>query len=144
MSGIEAAFFGALSRDAESKTSKSDKPYLRINVRISDGPDAQWISVLAFDEKAIAAADNFVKGARVYVEGRLTLGEYTAGDGSKRASLSCMSWHCRLAQIGRNKTKRARHTAAPSIAGGVADFGSAAARTAPGQAHADLDDEIPF
>jgi single-stranded DNA-binding protein len=107
---IEAAFFGALGRDAEPKVSSGGKSYLRANVRVGDGEGAQWVSVLAFDEKAIEAADNFVKGARVYVEGRLTLGEYTAGDGGKRASLSRMSWHCRLAQIGRNKPKRQRHT----------------------------------
>jgi single-stranded DNA-binding protein len=108
MSGVEAAFFGALGCDAESKVSKTGKPYLRAGVRIGDGEAAQWINVTAFDPAAIAAADKFVKGARVYCEGRLTLGEYMAGDGSKRASLSCMSWHFRLPQIGRNKPKRQR------------------------------------
>jgi single-stranded DNA-binding protein len=109
MSGIEAAFFGALGRDAESKVSK-------------------WVNVTAFDDKAIAASDKFLKGARVYIEGRLSLDEWTAQDGAKRTSLSCLSWHFRLAQIGRNKPKRQRDSseAAPAQVGG--DFG----------------DEIPF
>ena len=34
MSGIECAFFGTLGRDAESKVSKTGKPYLRLNVRV--------------------------------------------------------------------------------------------------------------
>jgi single-stranded DNA-binding protein len=131
MSGIEAAFFGALGRDAEPKVSAAGKNYLRANVRVGDGDAAQWISVLAFDAAAIEAADKFLKGARVYVEGRLTLGEYTAGDGSKRASLSCMSWHCRLAQIGRNKPKR------------KSGDGQSTGRAAPAQ-DGDFGDEIPF
>ena len=53
MSGIEAAFFGALGRDAESKVSKSGKRYLRLNVRVGDGDSAQWVSVMCFDEEAI-------------------------------------------------------------------------------------------
>jgi single-stranded DNA-binding protein len=131
MSGIEAAFFGALGRDAEPKVSAAGKNYLRANVRVGDGDAAQWISVLAFDAAAIEAADKFLKGARVYVEGRLTLGEYTAGDGSKRASLSCMSWHCRLAQIGRNKPKRKSRDEQPT------------GQAAPARA-VDFGDEIPF
>jgi single-stranded DNA-binding protein len=134
MSGIEAAFFGALGRDAEPKVSSGGKPYLRANVRVGDGEAAQWVSILAFDEKAIAAADNFVKGARVYVEGRLTLDKWSK-DGAERVGLSCMSWHCRLAEIGRNKPKkRTRHTTAPSVAAG------SAGQAAPG----DLNDEIPW
>jgi hypothetical protein len=39
---IEAAFFGALGRDGELKTSKNGKPYLRLNIRVGDGDTAQW------------------------------------------------------------------------------------------------------
>jgi single-stranded DNA-binding protein len=72
MSGIEAAFFGALGRDAEAKTSKAGKAYLRLNVRVGDGDTAQWVSVMAFDQNAIDAADKLLKGARVYIEGSLS------------------------------------------------------------------------
>ena len=106
MSGIEAAFFGALGRDAESKTSKSGKPYLRLNIRIGDGDGVQWISVMAFDQNAIDAADKLLKGARVYIEGSLSVTEWSGQDGVKRHGLSVMSWHCRLSQIGRNKAPR--------------------------------------
>ncbi|HZR74556.1 single-stranded DNA-binding protein [Bradyrhizobium sp.] len=106
MSGIEAAFFGALSRNAESKTSQAGKRYLRMNVRIGDGDAVQWVNVTVFDPAAIEAADKLVKGARVYIEGRLSLDEWTAQDGAKRHGLSAASWHCRLSQIGRNKPKR--------------------------------------
>jgi single-stranded DNA-binding protein len=123
MSGIEAAFFGALSRDAESKTSKSGKHYLRLNLRVGDGDGAQWVSVMAFDQNAIDVADKLLKGARVYVEGSLSVTEWSRQDGVKRHGLSMMSWHCRLSQIGRNRPKRAR---AAGIDAGFDDEGAAA------------------
>jgi len=49
MSGIEAAFFGVLARDAEGKTSKTGKSYVRFTARVGDGDSVQWVSVLAFD-----------------------------------------------------------------------------------------------
>jgi single-stranded DNA-binding protein len=107
MSGIEAAFFGALGRDAESKISKGGKPYLRLNIRVGDGDGAQWVSVMVFDQSAIDAVDKLIKGARCYVEGSLSVTEWSGQDGVKRHGLSVMSWHCRLSQIGRNKAPRA-------------------------------------
>lgn len=100
---IEAAFFGTLGRDAESKTSSSGKNYARLNVRVGDGRDQQWISVMVFDDAALAQADKMTKGVRVYVEGRLAVSEWTGTDGAKRFGLSVMAWHCRLAHIGRLK-----------------------------------------
>ena len=97
--GIEAAFLGTLGKDAEPKTSGAGKPYLRANVRVGDGERAQWVNVTAFDADAIATADKFVKGAAVYIEGRLSLDKWTDHGGASRSGLSCMSWHCRLAQI---------------------------------------------
>jgi len=85
MSGIEAALFGVLGRDAERKTSKAGKPYLRFTVRIGDGDGVQWVSVLCFDGSTIEVADKMVAGARVYVEGILKLDEWTAQDGTKAA-----------------------------------------------------------
>jgi hypothetical protein len=57
MSNIECAFFGVLGRDGEAKTSKAGKPYLRLNMRVGDGESAVWVGVMAFDTKAIEAAD---------------------------------------------------------------------------------------
>jgi single-stranded DNA-binding protein len=128
MSGIEAAFFGVLGRDGESKISKNGKAYLRLNVRVGDG-GAQWISVLAFDERAIEQAGKFTKGARIYCEGPLTLNEWAGQDGVVRHGLSCMSFHCRLAGIGQNKQKRNADAAAPPPAP---------------QSDNEMNDEIPF
>jgi single-stranded DNA-binding protein len=98
MTGIKSAFFGTLGRDAEVKTSKAGKEYLRLNVRTGDddGDGAQWVSVMVFDQDVVNTAEKMVKGARVYVEGRLSVDEWTGADGTKRHGLSVMSWHCRL------------------------------------------------
>ena len=103
---IETAMFGVLGQDAELKTSKNGKSFLRFSLRVGDGDGAQWLSVLSFDAEAIELADRFVKGARCYVEGRLSLSEWTNADGVVRTGLSVMSFHTRLSQIGRQKVKR--------------------------------------
>jgi single-stranded DNA-binding protein len=108
---IEAAMFGALSRDAEVKTSKAGKQYLRINLRVGDGDEAQFVNAMVFDSAAIETADKLTKGARVYIEGKLSIDEWTGKDGAKRHGVSVMASHCRLAQIGRNKPKRENPTA---------------------------------
>jgi single-stranded DNA-binding protein len=117
---IEAALFGTLGRDAEAKTSKTGKPYLRLSVAVESGDATQWISVMAFDPRAIENAAGYVKGSRVYVEGKLSLSEWTAPDGTARQGLSVMSWHCRLAAIGRAKPKREiKSTASQSARSGA-------------------------
>jgi single-strand DNA-binding protein len=145
MSGIEVAFFGALGRDAELKTSKAGKAYLRLSVRVGDGDGAQWVSVLAFDESAVETAADFLKGARVYVEGTLQLNEWTGQDGAQRQGLSVISWHCRLSQIGRNRPQKNQSV---SGAGGTVVPAAAAQRRDPvkraGPADPDLNDPIPF
>jgi single-stranded DNA-binding protein len=103
---IEAAFFGTLGREVEAKVSKSGKNYLRLNVRIGDGDDAQWFNVTSFDQHALAAVDRLVKGARVYVEGSLKLDKWTGQDGTERQSLSYMARLTRLPKIGRNRPRR--------------------------------------
>lgn len=102
---IDCAFYGTVFR-AESKVSKNGKPYLRLTVRVGDGDAAQWISVMAFDQEAIAAADRFARDARVYVEGSISVNEWTDRDGNKKTGLNVMAWHCRLPAIGRNRPKR--------------------------------------
>lgn len=137
---IECAFLGALGRDAGLKTSQSDKSYLRLSVRVGNDDGAQWVSVLCFDAGAIEVADKLVRGARVYCEGKLSLNEWTNAHHVVKTSLSVMSFHTRLAQIGRNKPKRSRENA--SVAGGYASPRSAPAGGLPNTG--ELNDEIPF
>jgi single-stranded DNA-binding protein len=140
---IECAFFGTLGRNAEAKTSKGGKAYVRLNVRVGDGDSGQWITATVFDTAAIEVADKLVKGARVYIEGRLTLDEWTAQDGAKRHGLSVMSWHCRLAQIGRHRLKRDDQKQDDPPASGRERAARSDFAPAGGKAPA-FDDSIPF
>jgi single-strand DNA-binding protein len=127
---LEAAAFGTLGRDAELKTSSKGKTYLRANIAVSEGEATTWVSAMIFDQAAIDNAAKLVKGARIYIEGRISLNEWTDRDGNQRHGLSIMSWHCRLAQIGRAKSKR---------------NGSKVSALAPQDAgRAAYDDPIPF
>jgi single-stranded DNA-binding protein len=149
---IQAAMFGMLGKDAETKTSAAGKPYLRLNIRIGDGDAVQWINAMTFDPDAIAVADKMVKGARVYIEGSIKLDEWTGQDGAKHHGLSLMSWHCRLSQIGRNRPSRAasaredRPKAASSgrARAAASDFAPIGAESRPPKGHPAFDDDIPF
>jgi single-stranded DNA-binding protein len=101
---IECAFFGTVGRDAEAKTSKNGKPYLRFSARDGDGDQGQWISVMYFGDDAAELGTKILKDTRVYVEGRLQLNTWDQ-DGRTRAGLTVMSFHCRIPAIGRNKSK---------------------------------------
>lgn len=139
---IECAFFGILGRDGERKVSGSGKSYVRLNMRVGDGDAAQWVNVTAFDPKAIEAAGKLVKGARVYIEGRLSLDEWTAQDGTKRHGLSAVSWHCRLSEIGRNKPPRQNKP--PSAASGRARAATSDYAPIGGAGAAGPDGDLPF
>jgi single-stranded DNA-binding protein len=96
---IEAAFMGVLAKDAEPKTSKSGKQYLSFRVRVQDGDSATWIGVRLFGDCASDLMSKaLLAGTPVYVEGRLSLDEWEAADGSKRTGLSVMSWFARRSQ----------------------------------------------
>ena len=103
---IDCAFYATVVRDAEAKTSKAGKPYLRFTARDGDGAAVQWIGVMYFGADAPDLAPKMLKGARCYVEGQLRLDTWEQQDGTKRSGLSVMSFHCRIPAIGRNKPKK--------------------------------------
>jgi single-stranded DNA-binding protein len=117
---IEVAFFATVIRDPEPKTSQSGKPYMRINCRDGDGEQAQWINVTVFGDQVAELAGKVVKGSRVYVEGRLSLDEWTGQDGVKRHGLSVAAWRFELPKIGRNRPPRERGER-PSISPRIAE-----------------------
>jgi single-stranded DNA-binding protein len=69
-----------------------------------------WVSVMYFGADAATPAPGMKKGVRVDVEGSLRLDKWEQ-DGTQRSGLSCMSFHCRIAAIGRNRPSRARKSA---------------------------------
>jgi single-strand DNA-binding protein len=111
---IECAVSGNLGRDAELKTSKAGRQYLKLAVRAGDKESGSWVSISVFDDDAIAKVDKLTKGTAVYVEGSLSLDEWTAKDGTKRQGLSVMARYCRVARIGRNGDRPPTFGSAPT------------------------------
>jgi single-stranded DNA-binding protein len=127
---IECAVLAVIHK-AEVKTSPAGKSFVRINARSGEGEAAQWLSIVSFDQATIDSADKMVKGARVYVEGHISLNSWTGKDGVARQGLSVRARHCRLAQIGKARTKPA--TARNKTISGVAPSGAAP-----------FNDDLPF
>jgi single-stranded DNA-binding protein len=103
---IECALFGALTRDADHRTSKNGKPFTLLNVVVGDGDGRQFVSVIVFADAATATA-RLEKGARVYCEGKIEINEWTGADGNRRSGLKCLSFHTmEVSKIGRRRDRK--------------------------------------
>src|ERR1700680_748143 len=106
MTGIEAAFFGALTKDADHRTSKAGNPFTLLNVIVGDGDGRQFVSCIVFGEAAAKVAA-LEKGRRVYVEGKIEISEWTDRDGNKKASLKVVSFNAmEVSKIGRRRERK--------------------------------------
>lgn len=107
MNGIEAAFFGTLTRDADHRTSKAGKPFTMLNAVAGDGEGRQYVSVVVFGEAALGIA-TLEKGRRIYVEGKIAIDEWTGRDGARRAGFKVTSFHAiEVSKIGRRRERKA-------------------------------------
>ena len=99
MFGVECAFSGRLGRAPAMKMVKQGTMQMvTLAVAVDEAPPKEgqeakstWINTKLFGDKAQSATDTLAKGDRVYVEGRLSLDEWTAGDGNQRHGLSCLA-----------------------------------------------------
>lgn len=136
--GLECAFWGTLGRDPELRTSKAGNPFASLNVAVTVGKDdagkdvTQWVRVTAFGDSAERIAAQAEKGARVYVEGSLTLNHWKAADGEKRTDLQVAAFKVeKVGAIGKNRPRRDN---------GAGQEPGRQPYTEP----AELNDEIPF
>jgi single-strand DNA-binding protein len=107
MQGIEAAFCGALGRDPELRTSAAGNDWMRLNVACGNGDATQWVQVSVFGDTAHELSDKLHKGAKVYVEGKLTLNSWKTKEGADRTGLSVAAWRVELlSQIGERRPKQ--------------------------------------
>lgn len=89
MNGIRAAFTGRLGKDAEIRATRDGKPWVSFPVAVDTDRDSEtgtaWIRCAMFGELVDTTAPRLIKGAQVYIEGRLTLRPWTGADGKARA-----------------------------------------------------------
>lgn len=115
--GIECAFLAFLPAAPELRTSAAGKPLLTFSAGVGEGEAVQWARVAVFGERAIELSRMLAKGNKVYVEGRLTLQEWTGKGGEARHGLNVAAWRVEpLRQIGRNRSQQAKPEAADKAA----------------------------
>ena len=88
MKGIEAAFVGAVSFDAQLRTAKSGREWLSVNMTVGEDDDAQPVNVAAFSGDIADLAIQLVKGTQAYVEGKIKLRRWQDQAGNPCAGLS--------------------------------------------------------
>jgi single-strand DNA-binding protein len=92
MNGIMACFTGRLGKDAEVRTTRDHKPWAAFSVAVDTQKDSEaatsWVRVNLFGDTVDAMAPRLVKGVEVYVEGRLSLRNWTDPEGRERSGLS--------------------------------------------------------
>lgn len=129
---------GRLVRDPEVRYTQTGKVVTQITVAV-DRPftnqegqrEADFIPVIFWGKQAEAVGNNFKKGQRILLEGRLQIRSYDAKDGSKR-------WVTEV--IGNNFEFIERKEPAPESAADPGGFGNFAAA----DGVRPFDEEIPF
>jgi single-strand DNA-binding protein len=112
MNGITAALTGRLGSDGELKYSANGNAYVTINVAVDDakraeGAATEWIRATVWGETAEQVAPRLVKGAGVYLEGRLRLETWTTKEGEQRSTVKLSAWTCApMGQIGRQRPRQ--------------------------------------
>lgn len=137
---ISAALIGSLTKDADRRQSKADKPFVILNVAAGD---EQYVSVLVFGA-AVDAVAELPKGAKVFVEGSISLSTWTTSDGTARAGLKVVSFNAAPihADVSRHRRRQARTRTAGAATLPMARNSSTP--TAPAAVDPDLNDEIPW
>ena len=103
---IDVAFYGFCAADADARTSKAGKPWVRLRAGVGKDDDLQWVQVAVFGKAAETAA-RLKKGDRIYVEGNIRLDTWRGNDGIERHTLAVSSFKLeRTHKIGRARDQR--------------------------------------
>jgi len=97
MKGIEAAFTGYVTKDAERRTTRDGKPWARVTLAVpqggkGDSKATDYVGVSYFGEDVDKIIHHLRKGCEVYARGRLSLDTWTGRDGEERKGLSMLAW----------------------------------------------------
>lgn len=97
---LTATVTGRLGKDADVKTSKSDKKYAELNVAESTRRNVNgtwedvttWIKVLVFNERDVGTVERFArKGSYIVATGALEVGVWTDKQGNARVNASLVA-----------------------------------------------------
>jgi single stranded DNA-binding protein len=108
VNGIRVAFEAKVSFDPELRYTQAGKAVLNVSVGVTDGRGGMdWVRVTLWEELAEQMSEQLGRGDQVYVEGKLTLGQWTGQDGQPRSGLNVSAWKLELlGAIGRPEPTR--------------------------------------
>ena len=136
MNGIEAAFCGRVGSDPERKMVKGGTLALAsfsvlVEAEADGDKPGQWVRISTFGDRADEVVPALKKGDRCYVEGRLKLDVWSK-EGEQKFGLNLTAWTVQpMGKIGRQKPRNSGN-------------GANRALTKPTEAHADLNDDLPW
>lgn len=121
MNGLHAAATGRITSEVDERFTQGGKRFASFSILVDvahsvateakAAPEPTWLRVTAWEPSDELLA-GLRKGASVYVEGRLTLNQWTAIDGAPRSGLNLSAWRCDVhAAIGKNAPRREAITA---------------------------------
>ena len=102
MNYAKAILAGNLGRQPELRFLQDGTPVTSFSVAVTDPPrqgapeTSTWWRVSVFGRQAETCYQSLQKGARVLVEGRPVLREYTDGEGSRRCALELRATEVRF------------------------------------------------
>ena len=95
MSLNQILLIGNAGRDAELRYTQNGTAVTNFSIAVNRRyqsrdelrEETEWFNVAAWDQRAEFVAERVKRGSRVFVDGRLSTREYTAGNGEPRTSL---------------------------------------------------------
>ncbi len=95
MSLNQILLIGNAGRDAELRYTQNGVAVANFSIAVNRRyqsrdelrEETEWFNVAAWDQRAEFVAERVKRGSRVFVDGRLSTREYTAGNGEPRTSL---------------------------------------------------------
>ena len=95
MSLNQILLIGNAGRDAELRYTQNGTAVANFSMAVTRRyqsrdemrEDTEWFNVAAWDQRAEFVAERVKRGSKIFVDGRLSTREYTAGNGEPRTSL---------------------------------------------------------
>lgn len=133
---MQLSLIGTLGHDATEKTING-KNYLAYSVAVTENKNTTWVDVMTRSENGNIKA-YLKKGAKVYIQGNLSVSTYTNKVGAPVASITLWSRDLEIVKF----VDAANGDAAPSPAPSSAPASAPVAP--PSEAPKDGEDDLPF
>lgn len=137
---MQLSLIGTLGHDATEKTING-KNYLAYSVAVTENKNTTWVDVMTRSENGNLKA-YLKKGAKVYLQGNLSVSTYTNKAGAPVASITLWSRDLEIVKFVDTSSGDAAPSPAPSPAPSSAP--ASAPAVPPSEAPEDGEDDLPF